>query len=193
MRTAHWLRTAAAWAAMLAVLAQLMPEAITAGGPWVLLPFAGGLLLPSLFERLAAQWRAPGASAQTEAIAFDVGYAGLLVHAFGDGVAFFALSLEGRAWPMIALGLHIVPSTMVVALHAIREPEADGGPRQSLWAPIALGTGLFLATLLGFALGELVPVARVDAFLPWVIAGAGGVLLHVVFHASHIHSARKNA
>lgn len=194
-RTLRWMRTLAAWAAVLAVLALILPEALHQVGAYALIPFAIGLAAPALFERVGARYRRdepaggrdrfaqrlqrgggpvhPGT--RTEAIAFDIGYVGLLMHAFSDGVAFFALATTAELGALLALALHIVPSTTIVALHALHE---DAQRRA-----ILLAAGLLGATLLGFGLGELAPAALVERLLPWVTAAAGGVLLHVVAHA----------
>lgn len=179
-RTLRWMRTLAAWAAVLAVLALILPEALHQVGAYALIPFAIGFVAPALFERLQRGPRPDSltddhAASRTEAIAFDVGYVGLLMHAFSDGVAFFALASTAELGALLALALHVVPSTTIVALHALHE---DAHRRA-----ILLAAGLLGATLLGFGLGEVAPAALVERLLPWVTAAAGGVLLHVVAHA----------
>ncbi len=174
-RTLRWMRTLAAWAAVLAVLALILPEALHQVGAYALIPFAIGLAAPALFERLQRSGGPAHPATRTEAIAFDFGYVGLLMHAFSDGVAFFALARTAELGALLALALHIVPSTTIVALHALHE---DAQRRA-----ILLAAGLLGATLLGFGLGEVAPAALVERLLPWVTAAAGGVLLHVVAHA----------
>lgn len=190
-RTLRWMRALAAWAAVLAVLALILPEALHQVGAYALIPFAIGFVAPALFERLqraprpeASAGEHPSAS-RTEAIAFDIGYVGLLMHAFSDGVAFFALASTAELGALLALALHVVPSTTIVALHALHE---DAQRRA-----ILLAGGLLGATLLGFGLGELAPAALVEALLPWVTAAAGGVLLHVVAHAWRLGGAAAEA
>lgn len=162
-------RSFALSAAIAVVVLHLLPDAIEAVGPRALLALAIGVLLPVGLER------ALGRRAQGADLAFEVGFLGLLAHAFGDGVAFWAFAqAPGNGAAMVALGAHIVPVTTVLVL---RDAAAHGVRRA-----LARAAALLAATAAGLWSGEALPPQVLEAVEPWVAAVAGGLLLHVVAH-----------
>src|SRR5262249_13028658 len=107
------------------------------------------------------------------------GYVGLLLHHVGDG---FGIGLY--AGPMhaghdhydvlAALGGHTVPlaALMVLAFKTHR-----GSVNAALRA-----VGIAGAVVLGVWIADLLPIARLEAWEPWLTAVVAGLLLHIVAH-----------
>ncbi len=164
-------RSFALSAAITVVLLHLLPDAVEAVGPRALLALAVGVLLPMGLERLLDRRASRGGAD----LAFEVGFLGLVAHAFGDGLAFWAFTRgEGDAGAMLALGAHMVPVTTVLVL---RDAESHGIKRALLRAAV-----LAIVTVAGLGAGEAVPPETIAGVEPWVSAVAGGLLLHVVAH-----------
>jgi hypothetical protein len=164
-------RSFALAAAVTVVLLHLLPDAIEALGVRAALAMALGLVLPMAVERgLAKQAARDGVR-----LAFEVGFAGLLAHQVGDGLALWALARDdAHLGGLLAVGAHIVPVTTVMVL-----PDVEAGDVRRAWLRAA---GLGAATVAGLGLGAVVPEGASAGVFPWITAVASGLLLHVVAH-----------
>lgn len=183
------------WIAVIAVavvvLVHLLPEAWEAIGAFALLAFAIGLVLPLGVARVVPKvWRRAGPDGRPsdEAAGFELGYAALVIHQVGDGLALGTYGgplHEGHDHGdvLAAIALHTIP---VVALFVVAF-SAHRGQR----ATLIRTAGLAIATLAGIAVAFLGAVPAIRTFEPWVTAVVAGLLLHVVVHDWHPH--RKSA
>ena len=174
-RSLSALSTFAMVAALAVVLAQLLPDALSAIGLWALLVFAVAVAVPSILEKAAARL----GSSDAHVWGFELGYAALVVHQVADGVGLGTYSSGEHAGHrhfdvLFAIAAHTVP---VVALVAIAFHKRGG--TRSL---IGRCTGLALATCAGVGLPMLVRAESYAAYEPWVTAIVAGLLLHVVAH-----------
>lgn len=182
-------------AAAIGVIAlHLIPEAYEGIGMWTAVGFVAGLVVPRGGEWIAvtlARKRSEG-SAQTASggarprhshstAALDIGYAGLAVHRFGDGLSMGAYArvpsaMSARVPVMLAFAAHIVPVTtvMVLAAHAAKGRRAAG----------FYATGLAVAVAAGVFAANAVLEASSHGVEPWISAVVGGLLLHVVVHSA---------
>lgn len=169
-------RTVAAVVAVLAVVFQLAPEAVTEVGWLALVVLAGGFILPMVAELLGHQ-----ALRGTDAgprLALELAYGGLLVHQLGDGLALGALGSgvhdHGHEVSVVALGIHAVAMSAVFVLAF----------RDALGARAALlrGLGMALALTVGALAVSVVPAGILIPAHPWVAAATAGLLLHVALH-----------
>ena len=158
--------TLAVVVALVVILVELLPGALSVVGLWALLVFGGAYAAAGLLERLGhAQGLEPGWGV-------ELGFVGLLAHRVGDGLAMAhfghsAGGLEG----MLAIAAHGVP---VIALVVIAYRERS---RRAALTRVAL---LALASVVGIALHEVIPEDH--AALPWISAALAGLLLQVVTH-----------
>jgi hypothetical protein len=160
------IRTFAVVAAGLVVSLSLLPHALASEGVWGLLgAVAGFAAIPAveygtraLFQGLAAR-----------AIRLEVGYAGLLVHRFGDGLA---MSVDGHGHDvLIALGAHEIPIVALVTLAYMRQGLAQAMTRAAL---------LGLASTVGCWIVKAMPEAAWHGLHGWADAIAAGILIHIV-------------
>ncbi len=174
------IRTFALVASVVVVLAHLLPDALAELGMPALGVFALALLAPALFERLAHE---TNHDADPTWVAVELGYVGLLVHKLGDGVALglYGGAGAGEVTPgidvLVAVGAHTVPVTAVMTL-AFAERY---GLRQAGFRAV----GLAAAAVAGIVLVGALPTASFEAWEPWIMAAAGGLLLHVIGHDWH--------
>lgn len=169
----------AAAAAVAAVVLVLLPEAVHEAGYVVLLVAVAGVSVPLLIERIGRESMASA----SESLALELGYAGLLVHQVGDGLALATVGGE-HSLTLGALALHIVPVSALVAF-TFREHK---GIRHAALRCL----GLMAALWTGVGLVGVMPVSWVHTAHPWVSAVAAGVLMHVVLHSFHDHGAISN-
>lgn len=173
------IRTFALVASVVVVLAHLLPDALAELGMPALGVFALALFAPALFERVAHQ---TNHDADPSWVAVELGYLGLIVHKLGDGVALGLYGgAGGEAAPgldvLLAVGAHTVPVTAVMTLaFAERYGLRQAGLR---------AVGLAVAAVVGIVLVEALPTASFEAMEPWIMAAAGGLLLHVIGHDWH--------
>jgi len=152
-------------------VAQLLPDALAALGLAALGAFVAGSILPVVFEKLATTRR--------DIVGLEIGFAGLLLHKIGDGLAlglYTAPAHEGHSHidVLIGIGGHTVPIVaLVVLLYADRRNLRSGIVRAAL-----LGG----AAVVGVLLAGAAPPAIVERWEPWITAAVAGMLLHVVFH-----------
>lgn len=183
----RWLR-AARWLAIALVCAlvgiHLLPDSVRALSWVAALPFAAGLIAPTLVERLT------GLDGEHEH-----GTAHHIHHDHAEEQGHGSLTLG-----LVGLGLHQVFDGLQIGLvHDVLGPQATlaiafhGAPLVAAFAltcrsvagtryALARGALLVGLTALGILLAGLVPEGAVEPFEPWLGAFVGGVLLHVVVH-----------
>lgn len=162
-------------AVVTSVAAHLVPEAMmSAAGVWALLAFAIGLWLPLWLGHLRRDMAEQGTHRK---IASELGFAAVLLHQVGDGVALGALGHSHHSghenWDLL-LGIlaHTVPLAAVVTL-----PFVERGLRQ-----VVLRAGLLVAaSAVGVVGAEWLASLHTDV-LPWFSAVVAGTLLHILSH-----------
>lgn len=180
-RTTGPIRTFAVVAAGLVVALSLLPHAIASEGLVGLCVALLGIALVPALERLV---RVPFRNVNAETLRLELGFAGLLVHRFGDGVV---MAVEGHgnelSW---AVGAHEIPIVALVTLAYARR-----GLAPALVRAVLLG----LASSIGFWLVRAMPDAWHD-FHGWVDAIAAGILVHIVAYEAlpeRLETARERA
>ena len=151
------------------VLAQVMPEAISEGGWWMVMPFIVGMGIPSALERLR--------KTQT-AHTFPLGLiaVGLIGHALLDGAAMGAPEHQALGWAVV---MHRVPASAATWM-VIR-------PAWGQWPAVGILVATGVTTLLGVFAGEALVHAHHGTLVPIFASLVAGSLLHVVTHAPHEH------
>lgn len=162
------IRTFAVVAAALVVGLSLLPHAIASEG---LLGLAGAALgfiaIPAIEQLVRAAFR----GLHADAVRLEVGYAGLLLHRFGDGVA---MSVEGHGHDLLfALGAHEIPIVALVTLAYARR-----GLCHALLRAGILG----LSSSLGCWFVTALPAEAWHGWHGWADAIAAGILVHIVAH-----------
>jgi uncharacterized protein len=159
------IRTFAVVAATLVVGLSLLPHAIESEGLWGLVAAAGGLALIPALDRLV---RFSFRDVNTGDLRLEVGFIGLSVHRFGDGVV---MAVDGHGNDLLwAVGAHEVPIVALVTLVYARRGIAEALVRAML---------LGLVSSLGYWLVRVVPATGHDLH-GWADAIAAGILLHIV-------------
>jgi hypothetical protein len=167
-RVTEPIQTFAVVAAALVVSLSLLPHALACEGVAGLAGAALGYAAIPALERLGSIWFQ---RADPNAVRLELGYSGLLLHRFGDGVA---MSVDGHGYGVLwALGAHEIPIVALVTLAFARR-----GPRVALGRAAALG----ISSSLGCWLVSALPTATWHALHGWVDALAAGVLVHIVAH-----------
>jgi uncharacterized protein len=180
---ANWmgpLRTFGLAAAISVVVFHMVPESIESIGAWAVPGLLLGLVPPAVLGRVGSVlWRAGHRTADPRHVALEAGYAGLLVHKVGDGVALGVYAGElhpgvgGQSFAA-ALAAHIVPVVAIVVLTF----DSVRGRGSALWRAF----GLLLAGLLGVSLAHSVVLGPLSLAHGWLSAIAAGMLLHVLTH-----------
>lgn len=164
-RTTGPIRSFAVVAAGLLVALSLLPHAIASEG---LAGLGAALASVALVPALERLFRVPFKRVSAEGLRLELGYVGLLLHRFGDGVV---MGVEGHgaelAW---AVGAHELPIVALVTLAFARR-----GLGQALLRAALLG----LASSLGFWLVHSMPAQWHDLH-GWVDAVAAGILVHIL-------------
>jgi hypothetical protein len=173
------MRTFGLAAAISVVAFDMVPESVEAIGAWAVVALGIGLVLPALLGRLGSLlWRAGHPRAEPRHVALEAGYAGLLVHKVGDGIALGVYAGElhptGGGGFATALAAHIVP---VVAIVVLTFDSVRGRGSALLRA-----FGLAVAGVLGVLLTHAVALEEMSRAHGWLSAAAAGMLLHVVMH-----------
>ncbi len=169
------IRAFALAAVVTSVVAHLVPDAMMSrAGVWALLAFAVGLWLPLWLSHLRRDMAERG---RHRRIASELGFAAVLLHQVGDGMALGALgtsAISGHQNWDILLGIlaHTVPLAAVVTL-----PFVERGLR----AVLLRAALLFAATALGVIGAEALSFLH-DDLLPWFSAAIAGTLLHILSH-----------
>lgn len=174
------MRTFGLAAAISVVALDMVPESVEEIGAWAVVALAIGLALPALLGRLGSLiWRAGHPNAEPRHMALEAGYAGLLVHKVGDGIALGVYAGElhptgGGHGFATALAAHIVP---VVAIVVLTFDSVRGRGSALLRA-----LGLAVAGVGGVLLTHSVALEEMSEAHGWLSAAAAGMLLHVVMH-----------
>lgn len=179
-------RLVALVAALSVIGAHLLPEAFHSVGWIALLWLAAGAALPSLLHvgvRAVFRNRTIEARKGAELTALELGYVGLVIHRFGDGLSMGAVEhATASKWAelivLLALAAHIVPVTTIM-LFAIRD-------LRGIRSAVVRGFGLLVATLAGVVFVSALGASSEEP-LPWVSALVAGLLLHVVSHEIPTH------
>jgi hypothetical protein len=180
-RTTGPIRTFAVVAAGLVVALSLLPHAIASEGlAGLAVAMASVALIPGL-ERLV---RVPFRNVNAEGLRLELGFAGLLVHRFGDGVV---MAVEGHGIELSwAVGAHEIPIVALVTL---------AYARRGLQAAFVRATLLGLASSVGYWLVRSMPGAWHDLH-GWVDAIAAGILVHILAYEAlpeSLETARERA
>lgn len=177
-------------AAVVVVLAQLLPESLGQIGVWALVVFGVAFAVPIVLERLAGRFvKAARAERTMDNLGLEIGYLGLMLHKVGDGLGLGTYTSELHAghahFDVVgAIAVHTVPVTALVVLAYAR--------RFDKRVALIRAAGLALATVVGVLLTHSVPLALVEQLEPWITAAVGGLLLHVVAHDWQAEAKRTN-
>lgn len=162
-------------AVVTSVVAHLVPEAMMSGaGVWALLAFAIGLWLPLWLGHLRRDMAERG---RHRRIASELGFAAVLLHQLGDGVALGALGTSAISghhnWDiLVGIFAHTVPLAAVVTL-----PFVERGLRE-----VAMRAALLVAASAVGAAGAEWLGGLHEELLPWFSAAVAGTLLHILSH-----------
>lgn len=170
------LRTLALAAVVSVILLHLLPEALGGLGALGLLVFGAGLALPRWLSWLLRSKD----DGHGHALGLELGFAGLVVHHVGDGLALGAYAHVGEHSGhshldvLLALALHTIPLVAVVAASYTR--------LSGVASAMARSASLAVASLAGIFLSELAGAERIEQAHAWIAAAVAGVLLHAILH-----------
>lgn len=169
------IRTFAVVSAVAVVVGRLIPEAVSTGGPQVLLVVPIAFLAPWLIERAG---REDPEHDHSSTMGLELSYWGLMIHKLGDGLALGLFSSKAYGHHhgdvLTAIAVHSVPVTALMTLAFTSAHGRGSGIRRAVGLAVAGSIGVVLAqqTALGsWTRGE-----------PWIEAAVSGLLLHVVTH-----------
>jgi hypothetical protein len=175
----RWLdaiRTFAVVSAVAVVVGRLIPDAVSAAGPRVLVAVALAFLAPWLIER-AGKEDPEHDHSSTKGL--ELSYWGLVLHKLGDGLALGTFTGSAHAGhhhgdTLTAIAAHSVPVTALMTLAFTAAHGRKSGIRRAL--------GLALVGTLGVVLAQQTSLGSWSRGEPWIEAAVGGLLLHVVTH-----------
>ncbi|MFW2389568.1 MAG: hypothetical protein ACN4G0_14605, partial [Polyangiales bacterium] len=112
------IRTFAIVSSVAVVVGRLIPDAVSAGGPLVLIAVAVAFLAPWLIERAAHE---DPEHDHSSTMGLELSYWGLMVHKLGDGLALGSFTGEAHAGHhhgdvLTAIAVHSVPVTALITL-----------------------------------------------------------------------------
>lgn len=170
------IRTFAIVSAVAVVVGRLIPDAISAAGPIVLIAMAIAFLAPWLIERAAHE---DPEHDHSSTMGLELSYWGLILHQVGDGLALGSFTGDAHIGHhhgdvLTAIAVHSVPVSALITLAFTSAHGRRSGIRRAVGLAIAASFGVVLAqqtSLSAWAGGE-----------PWIEAAVGGLLLHVVTH-----------
>lgn len=165
------------------VIVHIIPHAVVAAGPLVLLPALFGFMAPGMVEHSLTR-----AARQAHSIALMLAFGGLMVHAFFDGVALSAPGERGVSVLAVAVAIHRLP--IAITTWALLRP-AYGRT-----IAMAILAGDAIATTLGYAVESTAGLGSEPTWVHYFEALVGGSLLHVLIHrptASRPSGAREQA
>ncbi len=172
------LRSFALASVLVAIALHLLPEALAAAGPAVLVVFVVGVALPSALSRLVGLLGG-GSAAAHGPVAGALAIAGVLLHQAGDGLALASFTGPEHAghvhWDVVVgIAVHTVPLAAVITLASVE--------RRGRRAAIVSGVGMALALLAGLLLGRSGGTEIGTDAAPWISAAVAGLLVHVLTH-----------
>ena len=170
------IRTFAIVSAVAVVVGRLIPDAVSAGGPLVLMAVAGAFIAPWLIER-AGHEDPEHDHSSTKGL--ELSYWGLALHKLGDGFALGAFTGEAHSGhhhgdTITAIAAHSVPVTALITLAFTAAHGRKSGIRRAM--------GLAVIGALGVILAQRTSFGDWTQSEPWIEAAVSGLLLHVVTH-----------
>ena len=170
------IRTFAIVSSVAVVVNRLIPDAVSTGGPVVLIAVAVAFLLPWLIERAANE---DPEHDHSSTMGLELSYWGLMIHKLGDGIALGSFTGEAHAGHhhgdvLTAIAVHSVPVTALITLAFTSAHGRKSGIRRAI--------GLAVAGSLGVVLAQQTSLGAWTGGEAWIEAAVSGLLLHVVTH-----------
>ncbi|NNE17484.1 MAG: hypothetical protein HKN10_03300 [Myxococcales bacterium] len=170
------IRTFAVVSSVAVVVGRLIPDAVSAGGPIVLVAVALAFIAPWLIERAAHE---DPEHDHSSTMGLELSYWGLMTHKLGDGLALGSFTGEAHAGHhhgdvLTAIAVHSVPVTALITLAFTSAHGRNSGIRRAI--------GLALVGSLGVVLAQQTSLGAWTRGEPWIEAAVSGLLLHVVTH-----------
>ena len=170
------IRTFAVVSSVAVVVGRLIPDAISAGGPLVLIAVAVAFITPWLIERAAHE---DPEHDRSSTMGLELSYWGLMIHKLGDGLALGSFTGEAHAGHhhgdvLTAIAVHSVPVTALITLAFTSAHGRNSGVRRAI--------GLALVGTIGVVLAQQTSLGSWARGEPWIEAAVSGLLLHVVTH-----------
>jgi hypothetical protein len=170
------IRTFAIVSSVAVVVGRLIPDAVSAGGPGVLIVVAVAFLAPWLIERAAHE---DPEHDHSSTMGLELSYWGLMIHKLGDGLALGSFTGEAHAGHhhgdvLTAIAVHSVPVTALITLAFTSAHGVRSGVRRAV--------GLALVGSLGVVLAQQTSLGAWTRGEAWIEAAVSGLLLHVVTH-----------
>jgi hypothetical protein len=170
------IRTFAVVSAVAVVVGRLIPDAVSAAGPAVLLAVAAAFLAPWLIERAAHE---DPEHDHSSTMGLELSYWGLMLHKLGDGFALGSFTGDAHVGHhhgdvLTAIAVHSVPVTALITLAFT----AAHGRNSGIWRAI----GLAVAGTIGVVVAQQTSLGAWTRGEPWIEAAVSGLLLHVVTH-----------
>ncbi|MEX1363822.1 MAG: permease, partial [Nannocystaceae bacterium] len=177
------LRTFAVAAVGTAVVVQLLPESVAEIGGSALLVFVAALAAPGLIAPLVKRLR-PSIEISSHRVGTELGFYGFVAHQLAEGLALGTMAGHEHGHVghthqslMIALAAHTLPLTALF----VAEARAHKGRASALRRTVAVA----VATILGFALADVVQHQLHTSVHTWLGAGIAGFVVNVDFHHDH--------
>ena len=170
------IRTFSIVSSVAVVVGRLIPDAVTAGGPVVLIAVAVAFLTPWLIERAAHE---DPEHDHSSTMGLELSYWGLMIHKLGDGLALGSFTGEAHAGHhhgdvLTAIAVHSVPVTALITLAFTSAHGVKSGIRRAI--------GLAVVGSLGVVLAQQTSLGAWTRGEAWIEAAVSGLLLHVVTH-----------
>jgi len=170
------IRTFAIVSSVAVVVGRLIPDAVTTGGPLVLIAVAVAFLTPWLIERAAHE---DPEHDHSSTMGLELSYWGLMIHKLGDGLALGSFTGPAHAGHhhgdvLTAIAVHSVPVTALITLAFTSAHGRSSGIRRAI--------GLAVVGSLGVVLAQQTSLGAWTRGEAWIEAAVSGLLLHVVTH-----------
>jgi hypothetical protein len=170
------IRTFAIVSSVAVVVGTLIPNAVSTGGPLVLIAVAVAFLTPWLIERVAHE---DPEHDHSSTMGLELSYWGLMVHKVGDGLALGSFTGDAHAGHhhgdvLTAIAVHSVPVVALITLAFTSAHGRGSGIRRAI--------GLALGGVLGVVLAQQTSLGAWAGGEAWIEAAVSGLLLHVVTH-----------
>lgn len=170
------IRTFAIVSAVAVVVGRLIPDAVGAAGPSVLVAVAAAFLAPWLIERAAHE---DPEHDHSSTMGLELSYWGLILHKLGDGFALGSFTGDAHVGHhhgdvLTAIAVHSVPVTALITLAFTAAHGRNSGIRRAI--------GLAVAGTIGVVVAQQTSLGGWTQSEPWLEAIVSGLLLHVVTH-----------